>query len=79
MRLLLSVAGLAALSQSASAQPLLKTEPYHLAPFAVVYVDNGSCTSGKMLKVTGPIGALHRKKVCVPMGREEASRVTAIP
>jgi hypothetical protein len=36
-----------------------------LDPYAVVYVNNGSCSAGKILKVTGAIRGLHRKKSCV--------------
>ena len=57
----------------------LKNEPYFITPWSVVYVDNGTCGVGKVLKVTGALGALRRKKVCVPMGREEASRSIAVP
>lgn len=57
----------------------LKKEPYFLSPWSVVYVDNGSCGVGKVMKVTGALGALRRKKACIPMGREQASRAVAIP
>ncbi len=57
----------------------LKKEPYFLSPRSVVFVDNGTCGVGKVLKVTGALGPLRRQKVCVPMGREEASRAFAIP
>lgn len=66
------------LAQSAS-QNFLKKEPHFLAPYASVFVDNGSCRGGQVLKVTGALGAMRRKKICVPMGREEASRTAAIP
>ena len=61
------------------APSFLKKEPYFLSPWSVVYVDDGTCGVGKVLKVTGALGALRRKKVCVPMGREEASRTFATP
>lgn len=57
----------------------LKREPYFLPPSSVVFVDNGTCGVGKVLKVTGALGAIRRKKVCVAMGREEASRTFATP
>ena len=57
----------------------LKREPYFLPPSSVVFVDNGTCGVGKVLKVTGTLGAIRRKKVCVAMGREEASRTFATP
>jgi len=37
-----------------------------LDPYVVVYVNDGSCSAGKILKVTGAIRGLHRKKSCVP-------------
>jgi hypothetical protein len=45
---------------------LLTTEPLILDPYAVVYVNDGSCSAGKILKVTGVIRGLHRKKSCIP-------------
>lgn len=57
----------------------LKREPYFLPPSSVVFIDNGTCGVGKVLKVTGALGAIRRKKVCVAMGREEASRTFATP
>ena len=52
--------------QSSFAQKLLTKEPLILDPYAVVYVNDGSCSVGKILKVTGAIRGLHRKKSCVP-------------
>ena len=52
--------------QPSFAQKLLTTEPMILDPYAVVFVNNGSCSAGKILKVTGAIRGLHRKKSCVP-------------
>jgi hypothetical protein len=37
-----------------------------LDPYMVVFVNDGSCSVGKILKVTGAIRGLHRKKSCVP-------------
>jgi hypothetical protein len=48
------------------AQRLLSTEPLVLDPYAVVYVNDGSCSAGKVLKVTGSVRGLRRKKSCVP-------------
>lgn len=66
------------LAQSPSPN-VLKKEPYFLSPYSVVFVDNGTCGVGKVLKVTGERGAVRRKRMCVAMVREEASRTTAIP
>ena len=54
--------------QPSFAQKFLTTEPFILDPYAVVYVNDGSCSAGKILKVTGAIRGLHRKKSCVPVG-----------
>jgi hypothetical protein len=51
----------------AFAQKLLNSEPLMLDPYAVVYVNDGSCSVEKILKVTGAIRGLHRKKACAPM------------
>jgi hypothetical protein len=48
------------------AQKLLTTEPLIPDPYVVVFVHNGSCSARKILKVTGAIRGLHRKKSCVP-------------
>jgi hypothetical protein len=56
---------LLAVIQPSFAQKFLTTEPLMLDPYAVVYVNNGSCSAGKILKVTGAIRGLHRKKSCV--------------
>jgi hypothetical protein len=52
--------------QPSFAQKYLTTEPLLLDPYAVVYVNDGSCSVGKILKVTGAVRGLHRKKSCVP-------------
>jgi hypothetical protein len=52
--------------QPSFAQKLLTTEPLMLDPYVVVYANDGSCSAGKILKVTGAIRGLHRKKSCVP-------------
>jgi len=70
---------LCAVVQPCLAQTFLKSEPYYLAPFAVVYVDNGVCGVGKVMKIKGALGGIRRQKTCVPMGRVEASRTTATP
>jgi len=55
------------IAQPAFAQRTLKQEPMVLDPYSVVLVDNGSCSAGKVLKVTGSIKGLRRKKSCVPL------------
>ena len=61
------------------AQTVLKSEPLILAPYEIAFVQNASCPSGKVLKVTGAIRGLHRKKVCVALASEQASLVSATP
>jgi hypothetical protein len=62
------------------AQTILKSEPLLLAPYEVAFVqDDVSCGAGKVLKVTGAIRGLHRRKVCVTMAAEHASLVEATP
>jgi hypothetical protein len=66
MRIPLVGCVLLAAIQPSFAQKFLATEPLTLDPYVVVYVNDGSCSAGKILKVTGSIRGLHRKKSCVP-------------
>ena len=50
-----------------------------LAPYEVAFVKDASCASGKVLKVTGAIRGLHRRKACVALAGEQASLATATP
>jgi hypothetical protein len=61
------------------AQTILKSEPLVLAPYEIAFVQDASCPSGKVLKVTGAIRGLHRRKACVSLASEQASLVTATP
>jgi hypothetical protein len=62
-----------------SAQTVLKSEPLALAPYEVAFVQDASCPAGRVLKVTGAIRGLHRKRVCVVLSSEQASLATATP
>jgi hypothetical protein len=62
-----------------SAQTVLKSEPLALAPYEVAFVEDASCPVGKVLKVTGAIRGLHRKRICVSLASEQASLATATP
>ena len=62
-----------------SAQTVLKSEPLALAPYEVAFVQDVSCPAGKVLKVTGAIRGLHRKRVCVALVSEQASLAVATP
>jgi len=62
-----------------SAQTILKSEPLMLAPYEVAFVKDASCALGKVLKVTGAIRGLHRRKPCVSLAGEQASLAAATP
>ena len=62
-----------------AAQTILKSEPLVLAPYEVAFVQDVSCPVGNVLKVTGAIRGLHRKKVCVVLSSAQASLATATP
>ena len=61
------------------AQTVLKSEPLMLSPYEVVFVGDASCPTGKVLKVTGAIRGLHRRKACVTLVSERASLAIATP
>ena len=61
------------------AQTILKSEPLIMAPYEIAFVQDTSCPAGKVLKVTGAIRGLHRKKVCVTIGLEQATLSAATP
>jgi hypothetical protein len=49
------------------------------APYEIAFVQDASCPAGKVLKVTGAIRGLHRRKVCVTLAAEQASLAVATP
>jgi hypothetical protein len=61
------------------AQTVLKSEPLVLAPYEIAFVQDASCPAGKVLKVTGAIRGLHRRKACVALAAEQASLAIATP
>ena len=61
------------------AQTILKSEPFILAPYEVAFVQDVSCPAGQVLKVTGAIRGLHRRKACVVLAAEQASLAIATP
>ena len=61
------------------AQNVLKSEPLVLAPHDTAYVQDASCPVGKVLRVTGAIRGLHRKKACVVLATDQASLAVATP
>jgi hypothetical protein len=62
-----------------AAQTLLKSEPLLLSPYEIAFVQNASCPAGQVLKVTGAIRGLHRRKTCVSLASEQASLAVATP
>ena len=79
MRILASVLISLTVALPCSAQTILKSEPLALAPYEVAFVQDASCSAGKVLKVTGAIRGLHRRKACVSLASEQASLATATP
>lgn len=79
MRILALVLIFCAGALPCSAQTILKSEPLILAPYEVAFVQDLSCPAGKVLKVTGAIRGLHRKRICVPLAAEQASLAVATP
>jgi hypothetical protein len=70
---------LSALTLPCLAQTVLKSEPLVLAPYEIALVQDASCPAGKVLKVTGAIRGLHRRKACVALAAEQASLAVAVP
>jgi hypothetical protein len=79
MRALLLGMSLSAVALPCLAQTVLKSEPLVLAPYEIAFVQDASCPAGKVLKVTGAIRGLHRKKICVVLAGEQASLAVATP
>ena len=79
MRILALVLISFAVALPCSAQTILKSEPLALAPYEVAFVQDASCPARKVLKVTGAIRGLHRKRVCVELASEQASLAVATP
>ena len=70
---------LSAASLPCFAQTVLKSEPLILAPYEIAFVQDANCPVGKVLKVTGAIRGLNRRKACVVLASEQASLATAAP
>jgi len=79
MRVLTLALVFSAISAPCRAQTILKSEPLFLAPYETAFVQNASCPVGRVLKITGAIRGLHRRKVCVAIAAEQASLVEATP
>jgi hypothetical protein len=70
---------LSAVALPSFAQTVLKSEPLILAPYEIAFVQDATCPAGKVLKVTGAIRGLHRRKACVALASERASLAGATP
>jgi hypothetical protein len=79
MRILVAMLIVSAVALPCSGRTILKSEPLVLAPYEVAYVQDMSCPAGKVLKVTGSIRGLHRKRECVALSGEQASLAVAVP
>jgi hypothetical protein len=79
MRILVAMLIVSAVALPCSGQTILKSEPLVLAPYEVAYVQDMSCPIGKVLKVTGAIRGLHRKRECVALSGDQASLAVAVP
>jgi hypothetical protein len=55
------------LAQPCFAQKLYPHEPLMMDPYSTIYVNDGSCSAGKVLKVQGSPRNQRRKKSCVPL------------
>ena len=54
-------------AQPSFAQKIYSYEPSMVDPYSTIYVNNGSCSAGKVLKVQGALRNQRRKKSCVPI------------
>ncbi len=61
------------------AQTVLQSEPLVMAPYEIAFVQDSACPIGQVMKVTGAIRGLHRRKVCVTLPTEQASLAVATP
>ncbi|QUS39914.1 hypothetical protein RPMA_14530 [Tardiphaga alba] len=71
--ILVTAAAAMTFASSCDAQSIRTSEPLILAPYESALVYDGSCSAGKVLKVTGSIRGLRRKKTCVALGDTQAS------
>jgi hypothetical protein len=79
MHRVFAVLFLCSIAEPGFAQTILSHEPLYLAPYEAAYVSNASCGAGMVLKVTGSMRNLPRKKVCVLSSLEQASMLDVIP
>lgn len=73
MALMTSVAACISICQPAAAQKFHAHEPSTMDPYSTIYVNDGSCSAGKVLKVQGALKNHRRKKSCVLLSDVPAS------
>lgn len=64
---LVALATVVLTAQPSIAQKLYSYEPLTMDPYSTIYVNDGSCSEGKVLKVQGAPRNQRRKKTCVPI------------
>lgn len=79
MHRVLVVLFVCSIAEPGLAQTILKHEPLYLAPYEAAYVYDASCGVGMVLKVTGSMRSLPRKKACAPTSLEQASLLGVTP
>jgi hypothetical protein len=79
MRIWASLLILISIAGPCSAQTVLRSEPLVLAPYEVAFVHDAACPAPKVLKVTGAIRGLHRRRACVSLPSTQASLAAAAP
>ena len=67
------------ISQPSSAQKVHSYEPLMMDPYSTIYVNDGSCSAGKVLKVQGAPKNQRRKKSCVPLSDMAGGTRSASP
>ena len=67
-----------AIAQPSFAQKILSYEPLMMDPYSAIYVDDGSCSAGKVLKVQGAPRNQRRKKSCVPVSEVRGTGAPAL-
>lgn len=64
--------------EAASAQTILKREPHFMSPGAVVLVDDGRCTTGKVTRISMDHRGMSRRKSCVSALPKQAAAMPTV-
>lgn len=67
------------ISQPSYAQKIHSYEPLMMDPYSTIYVNDGSCSAGKVLKVQGAPKSQRRKKSCVPLSDVAGGTPSRLP